>query len=89
MCSSSMKVKCGRVEFDLNENDIIFDNGACYQITTRKVRKDFGHVCNAVLSQIKAKKLIKEGKLMLTSEEMKYITSEGKEIWYRYYKISE
>jgi len=82
-----MKVKCGRDEFDLNKQDIIFDNGACYQITTRQT----GHGWNThipVLAKLKAQKLIKNGQLILVKEEMKYVTVDGKEIWYKYYRIA-
>ena len=83
-----MKIKCGVNEFDLNEKDIIFYNGACYQITTRTFRKDWGE-CYPKISTVNAKKLIKSGDLILINEEMKYITSQGKEVWHRYYRINQ
>ena len=34
-----MDFKIGRYVLDINEKDIILDNGACYQIITKKVGK--------------------------------------------------
>lgn len=34
-----MDLKVGRDILDINEKDIILDNGACYQIITKKVGK--------------------------------------------------
>lgn len=34
-----MDLKVGRDVLDINEKDIILDNGACYQITTKEVGK--------------------------------------------------
>lgn len=34
-----VKLKVGRIVFDIDENDLILDNGACYQMITKKIRK--------------------------------------------------
>ena len=34
-----VKLKVGRDIIELDNKDLILDNGACYQIVTRKVRK--------------------------------------------------
>ena len=31
-------MKFGRYEVEIDENDLILDNGACYQIVTKEVR---------------------------------------------------
>lgn len=31
-----MKVKCGRDEYEVTNKDLILDNGACYQLITKK-----------------------------------------------------
>jgi hypothetical protein len=81
-----MIIKCGRREFNLNKDDVIFDNGACYQIKTRTYSEGFfKHY--PVIASSKAKKMIKEGNLILVEESFQYKTSDGKEIWYRYYKV--
>jgi len=83
-----MIIKCGRREFDLNEKDIIFDNGACYQITSQTYREGFAEYY-PVIAEAKAKKMIKEGYLILIKEEMSHITKDGKEVFHKYYKINE
>ncbi len=56
-----MKVKCGRAEYDLNKDDEIMYNGACYQIITR-LAKD----CSSpTIAKKRAKDMIKSGKLVL------------------------
>lgn len=37
-----MDLKIGRYVLDINEKDIILDNGNCYQIITKKVGKRWG-----------------------------------------------
>ncbi len=32
-----VKLKVGRNVLDINENDLILDNGACYQIITKRI----------------------------------------------------
>lgn len=36
-----VKLKVGRDIIELDNKDLILDNGACYQIVTQKVRKGF------------------------------------------------
>ena len=60
-----LKVKCGRDEFELNENDEIMYNGACYQITTRLV--GYGWKSSIpIIAKAKAEKLIKDGALVFS-----------------------
>ena len=57
-----MKVKCGRVEYDLNEKDTVIFNGSLYMIITRRTRGNYW----PVIAKTTAKRLIKEGKLEFT-----------------------
>lgn len=34
-----VKLKVGRNILDIDENDLILDNGACYQIVTQEIKK--------------------------------------------------
>ena len=82
-----MKIKYRREYLELTDKDIIFDNGSCYQLTTQKV----GYGWNSktpVLSKTMIKKMIKNGELVLIKEEYKWTTQDGKEVWFRYYKIN-
>ena len=38
-----VKLKVGRNILDIDENDLILDNGACYQIITKEIGKAFSH----------------------------------------------
>lgn len=58
-----MIVKCGRREFELDENDEILFNGACYVLTTKKYLVGFDMV-SPTIAKNKAKKMIKDGDLI-------------------------
>jgi len=74
-----MKIKCGREEFDLNEKDVILDNRACFQIITRETGRGWTKYPPIIAKGI-AKKLIKDGSLILKEE---------KENGNKYYKINK
>lgn len=57
-----MIVKCGRVEYELNEKDIVMYNGVCYQIRTRTVGYGYYSRC-PIIAKSKAAKFIKDGLL--------------------------
>lgn len=46
-----VKLKVGRNILDISKNDLILDNGACYQIVTQKV----GHGFHKVTSRMSKK----------------------------------
>lgn len=50
-----MLVKVRRMEIEVNKNDLVLFNGACYQIITKS---------HAILAKSRARKMIKEGKLV-------------------------
>lgn len=83
-----MKIKCGRQEFDLTKNDVILDNGACFQIMTRKVFKGWSDY-PPVVSKVLARKLIKNGDLVLKEEKVAGFTALGVKITHKYYGIKE
>lgn len=69
-----IKLKIGRNVFDIDENDMILDNGACYQIITRKIVKGFDSY-----SPIMSKKLFSELKkcgLVFTNEGLTQLAKE-------------
>jgi hypothetical protein len=65
-----MIVKCGRVEFELNHQDMIMYNGACYQLVTRKVGSGWNAI-HPILAKSKAEKLIKSGQLVSCAKAVK------------------
>ena len=78
-----MNVKIGRIMFELTENDRILDNGACYQLITRKIGRPFEQQ-NPKLSKVLFKKLLKKGSLVLANEKYKGMFNE-----YDLYKINK
>ncbi len=64
-----VKLKVGRNVLEIDENDLILDNGACYQIIT----KEIGYAFNKSIP-IMSKKLfndLKKCELIFTSEELR------------------
>lgn len=64
-----VKLKVGRYIWDIDDNDLILDNGACCQIITKKFGYGFKQV-----HPIMSKKLfsdLKKCNLIFTSEELK------------------
>ena len=63
------RLKVGRNILDIDENDLILDNGACYQIITKVVGSGFDKT-----SPIMSKKLfadLKKCELIFTSERLR------------------
>lgn len=82
-----MLIKIERREFDITNEDIIMDNGACYQLITKKYTKGWCQYY-PIVSKTQFNKLIKENKLVLTNEYLDYTDSTGKEHYRRYYKFN-
>ena len=64
-----VKLKVGRNIFDIDENDLILDNGACYVLVTKKITKGYSS-CSPTVS----KKLFTElnkCELIFTSEGLR------------------
>lgn len=67
-----VKLKVGRKILDISENDLILDNGACYQIVTQRIRSGFDKARPRM-----SKKLfndLKNTELIFTSEELRQAT---------------
>lgn len=80
-------MKIGRREFDIHNDDLILDNGFCYQLETQTYRKDwYDHY--PVMSKTQFNKLLKENKLILVSEKFSYVDSTGKDHYTRYYRFN-
>ncbi len=63
-----MEIKCGRRTFTVTEKDRILDNGACYQLITQRYF-DGWYRAIPMVAKTTFKKLLKEGKIRLTSEK--------------------
>lgn len=64
-----VKLKVGRNVIDINESDLILDNGSCYQIITKEVGSGFNRY-----APVMSKKLFNELKnleLIFTSEGLR------------------
>lgn len=65
-----MVIKIRKREYDLNENDRILFNGACYQLITRQIKLGFDKNI-PIIPKILMEKLIKESKVILCKEKFK------------------
>lgn len=65
-----MVIKIRKREYDLNENDRILFNGACYQLITRQIKSGFDKNI-PIIPKILMEKLIKESKVILCKEKSK------------------
>lgn len=81
-----MLIKIGRKEFDVNNKDTIFYNGACYMLTSQLVGFSFNNY--PIVSKTQMAKLLKENKVILVSESLAYKNSDGYECWYKHYKFN-
>ena len=69
-----MELKIGRNTFDVNENDLLLDNGSCFQLITKGIYRDNGYY-PPKLSKELAKKL-KELDAIYTNEDLKLAAEE-------------
>lgn len=79
-------LKVGREIYDINENDVVLFNGACWQLITRKVFSGW-HKYSPTMSKILCEKLLKKNILILTKKEGEYVTESGKQMGLYYYKF--
>lgn len=64
-----VKLKVGKNIFDIDENDLILDNGACYILVTQEIIKNYSSYSPTV-----SKKLftdLKKSELIFTSEGLR------------------
>lgn len=68
----TVRLKIGREIFEINENDIIIDNGSCYQLVTQKI----GNMVSGYYPPIVSKKLFnslkKTGQLLADEKTEEY-----------------
>lgn len=64
-----VKLKVGRNVFDIDDNDLILDNGACYQIITKEIRKGFDRIIPKMSSKLFND--LKKCELIFTSEGLR------------------
>ncbi len=64
-----VKLKVGRNVFDIDNNDLILDNGVCYQIITKEIRKGFDRIIPKISSKLFND--LKKYELIFTSEGLR------------------
>lgn len=64
-----VKLKVGRNIFDIDDNDLILDNGSCYQIITKEIRKGFDRITPKMSSKLFND--LKKCELIFTSEGLR------------------
>lgn len=64
-----VRLKVGRNVFDIDDNDLILDNGACYQIITKEIRKGFDRITPKISSKLFND--LKKCELIFTSEGLR------------------
>lgn len=64
-----VKLKVGRNVFDIDDNDLILDNGVCYQIITKEIRKGFDRITPKM--SMKLFNDLKKCELIFTSEGLR------------------
>lgn len=80
-------LKIGRREVDINENDIVLFNGACWQLITRKITKGWNSFY-PLMSIALCNKLIKKNVLCMVKKEREYTTQDGQQMGLYYYKFN-
>lgn len=64
-----VKLKVGRNVFDIDKNDLILDNGACYQIITKRLSSGHNKYCPIMSKKLFAE--LKKCELIFTSEGLR------------------
>lgn len=64
-----VKLKVGRNILDINENDLILDNGACYILVTQKVTKNYSSCFPTVSKKLLTE--LKKCEMIFTSEGLR------------------
>lgn len=82
-----MKIKIGREEFDITEEDIVLFNGALWQLLTQNISKGWNHYV-PVIEKTKAEKWKRAGAIYLVKETGLYKTKDGRQMGAWYYKFN-
>jgi len=80
-------MKIGRDEIDIDENDVIFDNGSCYQLISRETGHGFNK-CSPIVSNTLFNKLLKNNQIRLVKDKHSYFMTNGEEVRFKYYKFN-
>lgn len=81
-----VKLKIGKTFFDITERDVILFNGACWQLISQKVYKDW-HDYSPKVSKTMCEKFVRKGILVMYKKEQEYTTMDGKQMGLYYYKF--
>ena len=81
-----IKLKINRREYEITENDVVLFNGACWQLITQKCFDGWFYAIPSMSKTI-CEKFVKKNILIMFKKEKEYITSEGKQMGYYYYKF--
>ena len=67
-----MEIFICRRKFDVHDDDLILDNGSCYQLITQKYFYQWSHV-SPIFPKYLFKKMKKEGKIVLSDRKYKSV----------------
>ncbi len=70
-----MKIRLNKRDFEVNKDDRILDNGACYQLVTQKYRKGYSGL-TPIVPKTTFKKWLKEGAIEPAPEKYKSVLSD-------------
>jgi hypothetical protein len=83
---ADMDIKCGVRTFKVTNEDLILDNGACYQLITKNYFKDW-YYHTPIVAKTLFNKLLKEGKIRKSKKKYKSGLASG--IEYDLYEFVE
>lgn len=73
---NTIKLKVGRDTLTLDENDLILDNGACYQIVTREVTNGWysypPRMSKTLFNKLKKLEFVRTNSMLKENAEAKY-----------------
>ena len=78
-----MKIKSGRDEYEVSSQDLILDNGACYQLITKRKYSGWNSY-PLIIAKTTFKKMLKDGKIR---KSKKVYGGLSKNITYPLYKF--
>ena len=81
-----MELKIGRKVFDITDKDVVLYNGACWQLITQTIFKEWNDY-HPVMSKAICDKFIKKGILVMYKKKYEYIASNGNQMGMYYYKF--
>ena len=73
------ELKIGRYVFNIDENDVVLFNGACWQLMTKQIRNGW-HYYPPKMSKATCEKFVKKNILVMFKKEREYLTSGGEQM---------